>query len=336
MTRKSRQRAAAAIAALAFTATSPTLARAQSSSGVAQSPSDVALVQRGIELRRLGKDEEALELFVRADAASPSARTKAQIGLAEQALGRWVRAEQHVQEALASTKESWIQKNHVALEGSLREIQAHLATLEIVTDAPNARLFVDGEERGAANGASVRTPSGTVVIEVRAPTYTTARRVVDLPPNAKTRERFVLLEEPTEAPPVASPIATSQISQAVPPMSALTPRATPPDARRAPWAAYGAFAVGAGALSVGAYFGVRTFVLKGDRDDACIPRCTQAAVEFHNRAQTAATISTVAIGVAVASVGVGTWLFLRTGADTSAPTLGFTPTLGGGRVEGTF
>ncbi len=51
------------------------------------------LVERGIELRIQHRDDEALALFRRAYEATPKPRTRAQIGLAEQALGSWVSAE---------------------------------------------------------------------------------------------------------------------------------------------------------------------------------------------------------------------------------------------------
>ena len=55
---------------------------------------------RGVELRRQGQTEQALAEFQRAHAASPSGRTLAQMGLAEQALKRWADAEKHLAEAL--------------------------------------------------------------------------------------------------------------------------------------------------------------------------------------------------------------------------------------------
>src|SRR6185312_3741828 len=52
-----------------------------------------ALIDQGLELREHGKDADALALFERAYSASPTPRAKAQIALAEQALGRWAAAE---------------------------------------------------------------------------------------------------------------------------------------------------------------------------------------------------------------------------------------------------
>src|SRR5689334_14201627 len=58
------------------------------------------LLKRGVELRKAGKDDEALEAFRAAYTSRPSPRAQAQIGLAEQALGRWGDAERDLSEAL--------------------------------------------------------------------------------------------------------------------------------------------------------------------------------------------------------------------------------------------
>jgi len=49
-------------------------------------PADAA-IRRGVDLRRQGQDDQALQEFKKAYELSPSPRALAQIGLAEQALG---------------------------------------------------------------------------------------------------------------------------------------------------------------------------------------------------------------------------------------------------------
>ena len=65
-------------------------------------------VQRGIDLRRSGRDAEALDAFERAYAIGPTPRISAQIGFAHQALGDWVVAEQGIEEALRAADDPWI------------------------------------------------------------------------------------------------------------------------------------------------------------------------------------------------------------------------------------
>src|SRR5262245_7061850 len=61
-----------------------------------------ALIKSGVSLREQGKDEAALREFQRAHELSRAPRALAQIALAEQALGRWIDAEAHLEEALTA------------------------------------------------------------------------------------------------------------------------------------------------------------------------------------------------------------------------------------------
>jgi hypothetical protein len=90
-----------------------------------------ALYKRGVELRKAGKDAEALQVFQQLGAIEKSGRAFAQMGLAEQALGIWVEAEVHVEVALRSGDDHWIKKNREALTRSLSEVRARLATIEV-------------------------------------------------------------------------------------------------------------------------------------------------------------------------------------------------------------
>src|SRR5262245_3460612 len=80
-------------------------------SGSAFAASEADLLGEGVELRRRGKDAEALEKFQQAHQISGSPRAKAQMGFAEQALGRWVPAYEHLQASLQATADPWIGKN---------------------------------------------------------------------------------------------------------------------------------------------------------------------------------------------------------------------------------
>jgi hypothetical protein len=153
-----------------------------------------ALVARGIELREQGKDDQALELFRRADALSPSPRTQAQVALAEQALGIWVLAEAHLVSALAAQNDAWIEKNRAALTGALGVVHQHVGTLEVRGPADGASVFVDGAKVGVVPG-SWRVEVGRRAIEVRAPGYHLASRTTDIAAGATTRETIPLVRE---------------------------------------------------------------------------------------------------------------------------------------------
>ncbi|MDP3274023.1 MAG: hypothetical protein Q8Q09_02430 [Deltaproteobacteria bacterium] len=152
-----------------------------------------AAVARGVTLRQAGNDDEALVEFRRAHQLAPSARTQAQIALAEQALGQWVSAEQDLQAALAVTTDPWIERNRESLANAMRQISTRLASIEVRCSTPNAELFVNDVRASALPlTAPVRVAVGTVTLEVRAPGYTTQRRTLEIPQSAQLREVFSL------------------------------------------------------------------------------------------------------------------------------------------------
>ena len=62
----------------------------------AEGPEAEALASQGIELRRVHKNVEALEVFRRALSLSSTPRIRAHVGLAEQSVGEWVEAERDI------------------------------------------------------------------------------------------------------------------------------------------------------------------------------------------------------------------------------------------------
>jgi hypothetical protein len=157
-------------------------------------------IRRGVELRRQGDDERALQEFTKAYEASKTPRALAQIGLAEQALGRWVDAEAHVQDALKATSDPWIQKNRLALQDALDTIGNHLGTLEILGEPAGAEVRVQGQRIGQLPLAgSVRVPNGNIIVEVRHPGYWTTSRTVTISGGEVSRETIVLVPSTNEA-----------------------------------------------------------------------------------------------------------------------------------------
>jgi hypothetical protein len=158
-----------------------------------------ALIDAGVALREQGHDDLALKDFQKAYALTPSPRALAQIGLAEQALGIWLDAERDVSNALKSADDAWIAKNKDALASALSTIEAHLGTLEIRCDAPDAEVFVDGGARGKlGSGSSIRVEAGTREVQVRAPGKYASSRSVIVPPSGVARETIVLETIPAQ------------------------------------------------------------------------------------------------------------------------------------------
>lgn len=160
----------------------------------ADAPSEAdALIAKGVDLREKGRDDEALAVFRQAFAKSASARARAQIGLAEQALGMWVLAEADLSAALAAD-DPWIAKNRAALDGALGIVRKRIATLE-VRGAEAADVYVDGVRIGSGAGP-FRVEAGRRTLEVRAAGFQSTTRAVELPPGGVARETITLVAAP--------------------------------------------------------------------------------------------------------------------------------------------
>jgi len=194
--------AVAAVLAAAAAPSSPVRAESRD-----EAEADAA-VKRGVELRRHAKDQEALEEFRKAYALVKSARALAQIGLAEQALGRWVDAENDLGEAMTSKSDPWIRKNLSTLNGAVDVIRKHLGSLDVIGPA-GAELLIDGRVAGTLPLAKpARVPIGSLTIEVKKDGFFPATRPVSIAAGELTRES-VDLNPQAVAPAVRTPPAVT-------------------------------------------------------------------------------------------------------------------------------
>jgi hypothetical protein len=232
------------------------------------------LIREGVALRRKGDDLGALQRFQQAFQTDKSARVVAQIGLAEQALGRWVLAHEHLSQALAAKADPWMQKNRGVIEEALNLVSDHLGKIEILGGSPNAEVRIDGALRGTLPLAGPLLMSiGTVTIDISAPGFFPLQRTAVVRARQTTRESFDPLAPipnrdrvASAATPTASkldspPTSTSEI---VPPLgNAASEEATSSDAppegasdssssrrRSFKWIAWG---LGGGALGLGIF-----------------------------------------------------------------------------------
>jgi hypothetical protein len=160
-----------------------------------------ALIARGIELREKGKDDEALALFKSAYAKSPTPRARAQVALAEQALGLWVAAESDLVAALAAEADPWITKNRSALEGALAVVRRRVGSLE-VRGTEGAEVLLDGVSLGTLPPpAPFRVEAGRRTLELRANGFHSTTRAIEVPPGGVARETVSLVAlAPGDAP----------------------------------------------------------------------------------------------------------------------------------------
>jgi hypothetical protein len=172
-----------ALAVLALCAASPRVARAE------EATDDQAHIQRGVELRRTGRDREALDEFEAAWALRKTPRARAQIGLAQQALGHWRDAESALDEALAASGDEWIARYRGSLQKARSVVQNHLAWLYVESKAVGATLSMDGQpDRTLPLDAPLRVEAGDVRFVLQAPGYASAVRTIVVKPNDHVHE----------------------------------------------------------------------------------------------------------------------------------------------------
>lgn len=160
-----------------------------------------ALLQRGIELRKVGDDRAALALFERAFALGGSARALAQWALAEQALGLWLDADEHLEQALVEKTDPWISAHRATLEAALQEITSQLGALELSCNVVGAEVRVDGRVLGRTplNGP-VKLVAGANVIQVASQGYFDVVRSVNVDAGQLSRLNVILTSRPASPP----------------------------------------------------------------------------------------------------------------------------------------
>ena len=156
-----------------------------------------AILRRGVELRQQGHDEAALQEFRRAYQIAPEPRVVAQVALAEQALGHWVDASDHIERALGSRTDPWVQRNRTSLEQARQEIERHVGRLQVTGGVTGAEVLLNGERVATLPMGEVTVLAGPDALEVRADGFVTVQRTVRVAPGATTRERVTLVVVPT-------------------------------------------------------------------------------------------------------------------------------------------
>lgn len=160
---------------------------------LAQEVTPDALIEQGVAARRAGDDEGALALFTRAYEMDHSSRSRAQMALAEQALGMWMLADTHLREALAASGDGWIEAHRDVLESSLADIGTRLGELEVRCAFVGADVRINGESRGTTPlSEPLRVPAGTVTVDVIARGFVPITREVVIEAGGMARETFEL------------------------------------------------------------------------------------------------------------------------------------------------
>jgi hypothetical protein len=151
------------------------------------------LIAQGIRLRKDSRDQDALPLFRQAYEQRPTPRAAGQLGTCEQALGLWLGAEKHIQEALKHLDDSWVHNNDASLRSSLSFVQQRLGSIDVWGSPPGARVSIDGDFVSILPMAQpARAAVGRRTITIEAPGFFPESRTIETLPGALLREHVVL------------------------------------------------------------------------------------------------------------------------------------------------
>jgi hypothetical protein len=193
-----------------------------------------ALLTRGIELRRQGDDAGALELFKQAAEAHSTPRAVAQMGLAEQALGRWVEAEEHLKLALDDANNPWVGRNRETLTRSLAAVSEHIGSIELSCDVAGASVSMNGVLAGRTPlSGPLRAAAGSVVFEIVADGFHPMTRSLQVSAGGLARENVTLVPMRVALPPpVVAPVVAPVVTP--PPTEPVAPPPVPETIERPP------------------------------------------------------------------------------------------------------
>jgi hypothetical protein len=272
----------------------PPAARAEPPEDGAASEAEIEpLVQRGIELRRIGLDSEALATFRQAlERAPQSVRVKVHLAATHQALGQWLEAEQYLREVLQDDTDPYIQRHRATLEKAYEFVDRRLGSLDVVGGPAGAELLLSGRRLGQLPLASpARVPVGSYVLEVRKDGYYAVTRPISIGAGALLRESVELGRRETGAPALRVASATEPGS--------IEDQSSAGSPRWLTWTLLGG-GVAAGAASVIA-FSIREKHASNWNSDACLMPGFNRGQLCPNELEEGRTAERWGIGTAIAS-----------------------------------
>jgi len=214
------------------------------------------LIQQGLNLRREGKPEQALDKFRQAHDMAPSARTYGQMGLVEATLKRWTDSETHLSVALSNPDDAWVRKNRAFLDQALAVCRQHVGEL-VVTGPPGVEVSVGGTPAGTLPAVpALRVAEGDVEVTASAPGYEPFAQNVSIRAKGRATLDITMTRAPVAAATESEP--KSPNIDVPPPPPAAPPQAEEESHWRG-WTALGLGIVGAGALAAG----ITWFVVDG-------------------------------------------------------------------------
>ena len=220
------------------------------SAAASESDEPEQLIRSGNELRRKGDDLRAFGYLQRAYDMAHTPRAASQLGLCEQALGRFEEAEPHLSEAL-STHDAWVDAKRESLESAREAVRKKLGQVRVAGVPPGATVTAGKRAAHKLNAdASLWLVPGPTTLLIEADGFRSATKSVVVALGEEVKVDAGLVPERTAtATPAPSTSNGDSLGSASP--SVLPPPSTAPAADdRGAWRITGLVAGAAGVVMV--------------------------------------------------------------------------------------
>ena len=287
---------------------------------------------------KAGNYAEACPKFAESHRLDPAVGTLMNLAACHEAAGQLASAWAEFTDAAAWAKREGRADRLKVLEERLKQIEPRLSTATVVVAATTAELSVelDGSliGRPAWNTPMPINP-GRHKLRVSAPGFKEYTTEFDVGREKDAKRVEVPALEPAPAAPTpAAPTAANDGQAPAQPAPSATAASKPSSASRTKRvAAYVTAGTGLALVGVGGFFGVRALSKMSESDDECPgDRCTRTGADRSVQANSAANVANVCVGVGLAAIGVGAYLYFTSGSSKSeqAARLLIAPTAGPG------
>ena len=193
------------------------------------------LLREGASAAKLKSWTACIEAFTRAAAIQQDPITLGELGLCEEAAGRYADAHKHLRRAragLTPASDRW--KAYQAAFGRATE---HVAIVFVTVQPSDARVLVDGLPLGPGDGLGVAVAPGKHTISAHLVGYESASDTRDVNAQDMPNVDLVLTPKPKEEPSVtAPPVVAPSVMPGAAPSPATTPSTAPSGgATRSQW-----------------------------------------------------------------------------------------------------
>ncbi|HEY4012456.1 MAG TPA: PEGA domain-containing protein [Polyangiaceae bacterium] len=255
-------------------------------------------INQGIALRRAGKDEAALGVFLDVEKRSPdSVRVMLHIATAALAAGKWTMASDYMQKAQLHKDDAYFQKHKSAIDNVQRVINQHVGLFRANGAPAGAEVRLSGELIGTLPmGNAKAVEVGSYMLEVSKSGYFPLRRLINVANDGTLTQEDVELREQK---PVPSAAIMGQTSLQAGAAAGDAETQAPVPWWRERWVTWSLLGVGvaAGAVS-GTAFAIRENDANRWNSDACLSTLVPSASRGSLCASTHRDIETLqAVGI---------------------------------------